>query len=69
MVRHVNKRGWSAVIADFRRPGLTRADFFRRRLISVCAFRYRRDAPDRASTHPARRIAAFLPDYRNESRS
>jgi hypothetical protein len=35
----VRKRYWSAVIADFRRSGLTQVEFCRRRHISVHSFR------------------------------
>ncbi len=46
---------WSAIIADFRRSGLTHVEFCRRRQISVHAFRhwlYRRlpDPPSTSST-------------------
>jgi hypothetical protein len=45
MSQPFSDREWSAIISDFRRSGLTQADFCRRRHISVCAFRYRFYSP------------------------
>src|SRR6516165_12771376 len=45
MSRALSDREWSAVLADFRRSGLTQAEFCRMRDISIYAFRYRRYHP------------------------
>ena len=45
MGRPVRERYWSAVIADFRRSGLTQAEFCRRRHVSIHSFRTRLYSP------------------------
>jgi hypothetical protein len=47
----VNSR-WNAIVGDFRRSGLTQADFCRQRNISLASFRYHFYKP--ASSEPAR---------------
>jgi hypothetical protein len=48
--RTVNSR-WNAIVSDFRRSGLTQADFCRLRNISLASFRYHFYKP--ASSKPA----------------
>ncbi len=48
--RTVNSR-WNAIVSDFRRSGLTQADFCRQRNISLASFRYHFYKP--ASSKPA----------------
>jgi hypothetical protein len=74
MSRPFSDREWSAIISDFRRSGLTQADFCRRRHISVCAFRYRfyspghklraHALPSTAPSAPAAASFAPTPDSR-----
>jgi hypothetical protein len=45
MDRPARQRHWAAVIADFRRSGLTQAEFCRRRHVSIHAFRSRLYSP------------------------
>jgi hypothetical protein len=66
MAQSARARYWSALIADFRRSGLTHVEFCRRRQISIHAFRhwlYRRlpDATPAPSGPGSAPTAPFLP--------
>ncbi len=50
-IRPIDLR-WNAIVNDFRRSGLTQADFCRQRNISLASFRYHFYKP--ASSEPAR---------------
>jgi hypothetical protein len=66
MSQPFSDREWSAIISDFRRSGLTQADFCRRHHISVCAFRYRFYNPrHRLRAHPAPSTAPVTPAATN----
>jgi hypothetical protein len=62
MAHSVREHDWSAVVADFRRSGLTQFEFCRRRHISIDAFRYRLYSPQhRLLTSPSPEAAPGAP--------
>jgi hypothetical protein len=54
---------WNALLSDFRRSGLTQADFCRRRNISLASFRYHfyKPSPAKPASSPASSGNHFLP--------
>ena len=57
----VNSR-WNAIVSDFRRSGLTQADFCRRRHISLASFRYHFYKPQPSKPAPSDARSSASPD-------
>jgi hypothetical protein len=67
MSRALSDREWSAVLADFRRSGLTQAEFCRIRNISIYTFRYRLYHPRHSRASGADSSTALVPARRTDS--
>ena len=53
----INSR-WNAIVRDFRRSGLTQADFCRQRSISLASFRYHFHKPQPSKDSSIRRVSS-----------
>ena len=58
----VNSR-WNAIVSDFRRSGLTQADFCRQRDISLASFRYHFYKPLSPKPTPSDARSSASPDH------
>jgi hypothetical protein len=63
MPRHSRELYWAAILADFRRSGLTQDEFCRRRQISLSSFRHRlyRRRPDLPTIPAASHTTTAVP--------
>ena len=58
----INSR-WNAIVRDFRRSGLTQADFCRQRNISLASFRYHFYKPQPSNPTPSDARFSASPDH------
>ena len=60
--RTVNSR-WNAIVRDFRGSGLTQADFWHQRKISLASFRYHFYKPQTSKPAPSDARSSVRPDH------
>jgi hypothetical protein len=60
---HTANSHWNAIVRDFRRSGLTQADFCRRRNISLASFRYQLYKPPSPKPAPSDARSSATADH------
>ena len=60
---HIVNSRWSAILSDFRRSGLSQADFCRQRNISLASFRYHFYKPQSPKPAPSTARSSSGPDH------
>jgi hypothetical protein len=60
---HIANSRWNAILSDFRRSGLTQADFCRQRNISLASFRYHFYKPLSPKPAPSVAHSSANPDH------
>ncbi len=60
---HIVNSRWNAILSDFRRSGLTQADFCRQRNISLASFRYHFYKPHSPKPAPSDVRSSASPDH------